>query len=563
MQNKEESIRKILDYLNNPSEDGGFWLPNIQRSFVWKEEQICRLFDSILREYPMGTLLIWKTNSDIKRRKFIDNWDASLKLSSFYVPEDTNKKCLVLDGQQRLQSLFIGLMGSFAGKELYFDILSGNPTTPDEMKYRFSFEEKDDAKFPLVKFKDLIDRNTTKHGTRKKINKKTDLTFSEEDSVRIDSNLDLILRVFTKDLVVTYQELDSIDNPLLYNESDIVEIFIRSNSGGTKLEKSDLLFSLLSSSWDDAEKRMEILLEQLNRPGFKFDRDFILKTCLVLLNQGAQYEVSKFRKQGVRESIENNWSELSDSIKAVVDYVRTKTAIQNDKALSSYLALIPFIYVRHHFRSKWEAAKDKHQFLITTLLAGSFGGSSDSVIDALTKRFREIQGFDSAAGYDVIRQKNRSVEIHRDTFFQMGYGSKYIYLIFNLWYKGSNYTPIYHGNSLEVDHIFPKSLLKGIKVKNPATNRMVMKYHDAEIDQLANCMLLTQAENGPNGKWDQSPLDWFEKQKDEYLNLHLIPKDKELWKEERFEDFIEERKKLIAKKFAVLITDAPKKKVTR
>lgn len=563
MKNKAESIRKILDYLNNPDENGGFWLPNIQRDFVWKEEQIYRLFDSILREYPMGTLLIWRTASDIKRRKFIDNWGATLKISAFYVPEDTKKKCLVLDGQQRLQSLYIGLMGSFSGRELYFDILSGNPTTPDEMKYRFSFELKNEVKFPLVKFKDLIDRNLTKLDLKRTIKTNSDLTFSEDDNARIDSNLDLVLRLFTRDLVITYQELDSIDNKYLYSENDIVEIFIRSNSGGTKLEKSDLLFSLLSSSWDDAEKRMEILLDQLNRYGFKFDRDFILKTCLVLLDQGAQYDVSKFRKQGVRESIEKNWDEFSNSIKAVVDFVRATTAIQSDKALSSYLALIPFIYVRHHFRDEWESAKDKQKFLITTLLAGSFSVAPDSVIDVLIKQFREIKGFDSAVGFDVLRQKNRSIEVHRDIFFQMGYGSKYIYLIFSLWYKGVNYNPLYHGNSLEVDHIFPKSILKSIKIKNPSTGRMIMKYHDEEINQLANCMLLTQAENGSNGKWDKSPLDWLSQQKDEYFNLHLIPKDRDLWGIDNFDIFIEERKKLIAKKFAVLITDAPRKKLAR
>jgi len=95
--------------LNNEEKDGGYWLPNIQRPFVWKEDQIERLFDSIMREYPISTLLVWKTNSEIKRRKFIDCYKSGLKLTDFYVPEDKKAKMLVLDGQQRLQSLFIGL----------------------------------------------------------------------------------------------------------------------------------------------------------------------------------------------------------------------------------------------------------------------------------------------------------------------------------------------------------------------------------------------------------------------------------------------------------------------
>lgn len=99
MKNQKQTIRKIVSFLNNPEEEGGFWLPNIQRSFVWSEEQICRLFDSILREYPISTLLVWKTKSEIRRRKFIDNWRADLVPSNSYVPEDDKKKCLVLDGQ--------------------------------------------------------------------------------------------------------------------------------------------------------------------------------------------------------------------------------------------------------------------------------------------------------------------------------------------------------------------------------------------------------------------------------------------------------------------------------
>src|SRR5438067_9132892 len=107
MKTQKYAFHQIVRLLNNLEEEGGFWLPNIQRPFVWSEEQICRLFDSILREYPISTLLVWKTKSTIRRRKFIDNFKPEHvhRLSDFHVPEDAKKKCLVLDGQQRLQSL--------------------------------------------------------------------------------------------------------------------------------------------------------------------------------------------------------------------------------------------------------------------------------------------------------------------------------------------------------------------------------------------------------------------------------------------------------------------------
>lgn len=87
MRNKKETIRKFVSLINNEEEQGGLWLPNIQRSFVWSEEQIEKLFDSIMREYPIGNFLIWKTKEPVKMRKFVNNYRNGLKLIDFYVPK--------------------------------------------------------------------------------------------------------------------------------------------------------------------------------------------------------------------------------------------------------------------------------------------------------------------------------------------------------------------------------------------------------------------------------------------------------------------------------------------
>lgn len=553
MKNQKETIRKIVTYLNNPEAQGGFWLPNIQRPFVWNQEQICRLFDSILREYPISTLLIWKTNSPIRRRKFIDNWRDDIRMSDFYVPEDDRMKCLVLDGQQRLQSLYIGLMGSFEGEELYFDVLSGVATLPDDIKYRFEFKDTSKAKFPWVKFKDLVFSNRRKRDWVSLIQEMSQRNLDSDELDRLENNLDVIDKAFKMDESITYQELDSIDNPDLYTEDDVVEVFIRANSGGTKLEKSDLLFSLLNASWEMADDRMESLLAELNRTGFAFDRDFVLKSCLVVLNQGAQYEVSKFRKPEIRQSIESNWEKISGSIKSVADFVRSKTYIQADKALPSYLALIPLIYVCHHYPKAWSQAKQVDTFLVRSLLAGAFSGQSDRVIDSLVRRFREIERFDAEEGFGVIRGQNRSLEITQERFFHMGYGSKNVHLILNLWYPAFTHTPMYENNLPQIDHVFPQSLLKSVREPQVGTGRMAMRYSDVTRNQLANCMLLTRSENGGGGKSDTPPAVWFADKEESYLDLHLIPKDRDLWSLDRYEDFIEERTKLIADKFSWLL----------
>jgi hypothetical protein len=117
-----------------------------------------------------------------------------------------------------------------------------------------------------------------------------------------------------------------------------------------------------------------------------------------------------------------------------------------------------------------------------------------------------------------------------------------------------NYTPSYNGNMPEVDHIFPQSELRKVRVANPKTGHVnLLKYHEAERNQLANCELLTQAENGFGGKCGMLPAEWLADKDHEYLERHLIPADPDLWKLDRYEDFIEERKKLLRERFKFLL----------
>ncbi|MEI7639079.1 MAG: DUF262 domain-containing HNH endonuclease family protein [Syntrophus sp. (in: bacteria)] len=557
MKTQKLSLRKIVSFLNNPDEDGGFWLPNIQRPFVWSEEQICRLFDSILRQYPISTLLIWKTKLGVHRRKFIDNFREEHRhhLSNFKVPDDDKKKCLVLDGQQRLQSLFIGLRGSYDGKELFLNILSGECAAPDDVKFKFKFIDPQYAAYPYIRFKDIVFSDDRPRLIADGIAMQVNQSLSTTEVDKVKDHVDLIRETFFNESGIGYQELDSIDQPMLYKEDDVVEIFIRANSGGTRLGKSDLLFSLLTSSWDAADDKMEILLDELNKLGFDFTRDFILKTCLTLLGQGARYEVDKFRKAGVREDIESKWDDIIAATKDVADFVQGSTFIRCDKALPSYLVLIPLVYLRYHFPAAWRSKQNVELYLLRSLLAGAFGGTPDQLIDDIVSKMKENKTFDLNEIFGVIRSAGRSLDLTEDRFWAIGYGSQNIHLLFNLWYRGFNYTPAFVGNLPQVDHVFPQSVLKKVKAPNPNTGMMnIMKYREADRNQLANCMLLTAAENGAGGKSDTPPDEWFKDKTPDYLNRHLIPTDPALWKLDRFEDFITERRKLIKSKFDYLMS---------
>ncbi len=561
MRNKEETIRKFVSMVNNEEEQGGLWLPNIQRYFIWKKEQIEKLFDSIMREYPIGNFLIWKTKEPVKMRKFVDNYKDGLRLLDFYVPKNNRIKLLVLDGQQRLQSLFIALKGSYNGEELYFNVLSGKEEKED-IKFEFKFLNSDKAKIEngWVKLKDIIFENRTPYAIAndliKKINdkrkKKLMGDLSEEEIDLIHNNISLVINQFcnSNNPIISYTELDSVDNPEIYTLNEVVEIFIRANSGGTPLSKSDLMFSLLTTNWEDVEEDLTNFLEDLNGTAFAFERDFVLKTSLILIGAGAKYDVMKFRKEENLKKLQDNWDNIKKSIREIKDFLCKYTFIKDDKALPSYLALIPLIYFNYKYPEKWKKSNKEAlaKWLTRVLLTGAFSGSSDTLLDALIRKINEKEDFDIDVINTEIINRGRTINIYEDSLLDTYYGDKKLYLIFALWYQNVSFKPAYEGNLPWVDHIFPQSKLKEVKVINPETGRKVMKYKWWDRDQIANLMLLSAEENRDE-KRDKSPEEWLEDKDDDYFEIHLIPRNKELWKIENFEKFIEERRKLIVYKF--------------
>jgi|Deesub1362B_J571_1020462.scaffolds.fasta_scaffold01718_5 uncharacterized protein with ParB-like and HNH nuclease domain len=556
MRNKKETIRKFVSLINNEEEQGGLWLPNIQRYFIWSKEQIERLFDSIMREYPIGNLLIWKTKEPVKIRKFIDNYKDGLKLTDFYIPKNEKIKLLVLDGQQRLQSLFIALRGSYNGDELYFNVLSGKEEKED-VKFEFKFinPAKADIKQGWMKVKNIVYDNREYDEIAENIVEKIEskrllFPLSENEKRLVRKNVLKLIKEFRDKENIAYTELDSVDNPEIYTLNDVVEIFIRANSGGTPLSKSDLMFSLLTANWEEVEEDLTNFLEELNGTAFAFGRDFVLKTSLILIGAGAKYDVMKFRKEKNLRELQNNWEKIKKSIKEIKDFLCKYTFIKDDKALPSYLALIPLIYFNYKYPEKRKQSDKESlaKWLTRVLLTGAFSGSSDTLLDALIRKIGEKGDFDIGIINAEIMNRGRTISISEDSLLDTYYGDKKLYLIFALWYQDVNFKPAYEGNLPWVDHIFPQSKLKEIKEINPETGRKIMKYKWWDRDQIANLMLLSAEENRDEKK-DKSPQEWLRDKDDEYFEIHLIPKDGELWKIENFEKFIEERKKLIVDKF--------------
>jgi len=238
-----------------------------------------------------------------------------------------------------------------------------------------------------------------------------------------------------------------------------------------------------------------------------------------------------------------------------------KTYIRSDKAMSSYLPLIPLIYYRYNYPLQFVANSALTEYLLRVLVTGVFGGSPDNMIDKVVRSIQDHKDFVLKEVYGVIRAEGRSLEITPDVILDQYYGSRSIHLFFNLWYQDFDYSPALGANGPQVDHIFPQSLLKTVKDVNPDSGKLNLLHYRAEQrDQIANCMLMTAEENGFGGKCATPPSEWFSRERyksDEehqrYLNQHLIPNQPDLWKLERFDDFIFARKALIKEKFVYML----------
>ena len=173
--------------------------------------------------------------------------------------------------------------------------------------------------------------------------------------------------------------------------------------------------------------------------------------------------------------------------------------------MGAYNPLIPIIYLRYKYKAKYYEAIDNglSSWLIKTILLGIYSGSADSLIDLTVKDIEEKGEMDFESLMTIFRNRNKSVDMTEDNILSAGYNTessrRKLYLLFSLWYGQFNFTPSFKDNSPNIDHIFPQSLLKSIRIMGDK-GRPVQKYKSNDINQLANCMLLTASENQGGGK---------------------------------------------------------------
>ena len=245
MSYKPRSLFRIIEDVNTQ-----LFLPHIQRPFVWDEEQMIKLFDSLMRNYPIQTLLFWRTKDEIKVRRFMETVDWDADLSDFYdatKSEADVEKTFVLDGQQRIQTLFALFKGGIKAQDTatkldaYIDITSGGVLVEGDLLYQLKFRESPQA-LPEYRIADLLLKHEQKNAEElaDELNDQLKAVLSQtrdEERAReklVRRNISQMISLLREERHFWVQELDGVANEFSYKK--ILDIFVRVNSGGTKLD---------------------------------------------------------------------------------------------------------------------------------------------------------------------------------------------------------------------------------------------------------------------------------------------------------------------------------------
>jgi uncharacterized protein with ParB-like and HNH nuclease domain len=560
-----------------------YLLPAIQRDFVWSSSKIEMLFDSLMQGYPIGSMLLWRVNGDntenqrfygilkkYRERYLIRSEEVSTKgIPSFEV---------VLDGQQRLTALYLGLKGSYAyhgynlawndneysipTRYLYLNLkyIKNNRNdlndSDDDRKYEFSFLKPNEA--------EDINNRWFKVGDILGIKGMAQLnTFCRKNDIVDEEAQEILSRLH--DIV----HLEKLIHYYLEQSSDFtraLNIFIRINSGGMTLSYSDLVMSTTISGWMklDAKKEINGLVDELIKEhGFAINKDFVLRTYLILYNDDIKFRVENFKIKNAKE-FESNWEGIKLAIKEVFQLVSDFGYAPN--TLTSMNALLPLVYYLYKtekvkdFCKKVGYKEDRaliKRWLHVVLLHQIFGGQAEGVLKAIRDTIKKeiAKGcilFPANAIATRLAKTNKSITVDEEFVQGLLYTSKdnrYAFPILALLFPYLDYK----NRDFHLDHCHPltnftnekKLKLKGIILTDE--NREYFTDWDY-FNSIINLQMLDGNENKSKGAKD---LNVWVKENSISLKKHYLPNELEL---NDFPKFVEKRQKLLIKELTEALT---------
>ena len=463
----------INGYINDNT-----YLPAIQREYVWNTDQICKLFDSLMCGYPIGSFLFWKIREEDKKKwttyEFIKDFDKTSPHNKEANLDGVNKDIyLVLDGQQRMTALNIGLKGSYSyiyynnkrKESLYINLLKKNDDAlnPDELRYAFAFREnahtnvKDEFWYKVGKILNYDRSRDAKNAIKGETS-----SYSDDEQEIIENNIeDLHYMVHTAKCVNFYEETtDDYDK--------VVEIFVRTNTGGVKLEYSDILLSAATAKWKNLNAREEIndFTDYINNIGtaYKFGKDFVMKGAMYL-TEGLpiQYKVSSFTKENL-EKIEDNWENIKNALTRSVQLLSSFGF--NDKNIVSRNALLPISFYLKNSKinnyvnsSDADIVKDKNNvqyWFILNTIRNTFSRSSDNILKACQDTIianANLNRFPYKEINDRLSVESKLGDAETENYLMTTYATRYSFLLLSLLYSDRDWLD----KKYNEDHIFPQT----------------------------------------------------------------------------------------------------------
>lgn len=315
---------------------------------------------------------------------------------------------------------------------------------------------------------------------------------------------------------------------------------------------------MVIANWDGVNAREEIfhfvdrINEQMTRPN-SFNKDFIMKSCLVLTDLPVAYKVENFNNTNLT-TIRQNWAAIKKAVERGVD-LSNSFGIDRDN-LTSANALIPIIY--YLFKNPGTTLRGSTPFdarnadgirrwLITALLNGAFGGTSDNLLRDIRASIQSQANPGSDFPVGAINTIGRMGSLAAfddntiDDVLNLTYGGQQTFLALSLLYDDATWGTM----QFHQDHLFARSLFKPKELSSlnrPEWNSLK--------DRLGNLCLLLATEN--IGKQDMPLDEWLASRESGFLKRHLIPSDKDLWQFDRFPEFLNAREELIRQRLKTL-----------
>lgn len=536
------TIKTTLDRMHRHD----YVLPAIQREFVWDRDRITRLFDSLMRGYPIGSFLFWKIEpqqvADYTYYDFIRDFHRRDRTHCERLHIGTDRQVTaVLDGQQRLTSLNIGLAGSFAEKlprlwwnnpnaypksHLYLD-LDHEPDADDDLEHRFAFlTDKQLAERPGAWFKvgDILQMSTM-----------ADMmqwlsTHGVGDSQEASRRLGRLHEIVHTDLAINYFEEEDQDI------DRVLDIFIRVNSAGMVLSQSDLLLSIATAQWTDRDAREEIheFIDELNgiHHGFDFSKDLVLKTGLVLIDANdIRFRVQNFHRANM-ERLEDEWPDITQALLTATQLLARFGF--SARTLPSNSILIPLADWLHHngfdhrfvSASAYRAERERIRswVLRSQLKAGVFGSGLDTLLARLRRAVRDNP--DATFPVDALEREMASLgksptfdSEELENLVELPFGNRRVFVLLALLYPGIDVNGDYH-----VDHIYPRKLFSKKELRAAGLDEATADDSTDKVNLLPNLQLLEGPEN--QSKQAMLPHEWMQdafsdpQQRQEYLDRH-------------------------------------------